>query len=213
MELLENTHVKNIQNILEIVGERIEGNLVCDKIPSNYIIHETIDKIRNLQYLCKGKKKICEIGINACHSLLIMLLENPDADYLLFDLNNHRYTEPCLKYIRNSFPNTKISVVYGNSIETITKYVMDHVDELNTYDLCHIDGGHTEDIFSVDYNNIKQLSKENSIVIFDDYDYGPIRDFVDKKVSNNEIIEYSDVGIKKTDRHFVYYYSREARFQ
>ena len=137
---------------------------------------------------------------------VIMLLENPDADYLLFDLNLHQYTDPCLQYIRTAFPNTKIQVIYGDSIETVTKYINDHPEELKSFDLCHIDGGHTEDIFSVDYSNIKELTNEASIIIFDDYDYDPIRNFIDKKVSDNEIIEYSGAGIKKTDRHFVYYY-------
>ena len=36
MELLENNHMQNIQNILQQIGETIEGNLICDKTPSNY---------------------------------------------------------------------------------------------------------------------------------------------------------------------------------
>jgi hypothetical protein len=51
------------------------------------------------------------------------------------------------------------------------------------------------------------LSKEKSIVIFDDYSYEPIQIFIDKKVYNNEICEYIDREIKKTDLHFIYYYT------
>lgn len=209
MELLDNNHMKNIQNILQQIGERIEGNLICDKTPSNYIIHETIDKIRNLQYLCKGKKKICEIGINACHSLLIMLLENPHADYLLFDLNLHQYTDPCLQYIKAAFPDTKIQVIYGNSIETLTKYVNDHPEELKSFDFCHIDGGHTDDIFTVDYNNIKELTNNDSIIIFDDYNFPDIFNFIDKKIKEGEIAQHDDPNIHKTNCHFIYNYVRK----
>ena len=87
MELLQNEHIKKITNILEEVGEQIEGNLICDVKPTNWTIQKNIHKIKNLQYLVKNKKKICEIGVNACHSLLLMLLVNPNADYLLFDLH------------------------------------------------------------------------------------------------------------------------------
>ena len=59
-----------------------------------------------------------------------MLLENPNAEYLLFDLNNHRYTLPCLQYIQSAFPSTKITAVFGNSVETISKYIFENNDEL-----------------------------------------------------------------------------------
>ena len=88
MNILNNIHILNISNILKSIGEQVEGNYICDKTPDNCIIHENIEKIINLQYLVKDKKKICEIGVNACHSLLLMLFINPTAEYLLFDLNN-----------------------------------------------------------------------------------------------------------------------------
>lgn len=207
MELAENEHVQNIGKILEMVGEQVEGNLVCDKHHENIIIDENLNKIRNLQYMCRGKKKIIEIGINACHSLLIMLLENPEAEYLLFDLNYHRYTEPTLYYLASAFPNTKISVYFGNSVETITNYINAHPEELNTYDLCHLDGGHTEDIFSVDYENMKKLVEPGAKVIFDDYDYFEIRDFLDKKLNGGDIREYYDKNLNRNDRHLIYRYS------
>ena len=206
MELIENEHVKNITNILEKIGERIEGNLMCDIEPSNWIIEGNINKIRNLQYLCKNKKKITEIGVNACHSLLIMLLENPTADYLLFDLNNHKYTEPTIDYVRKSFPNATIKIIYGNSVNTIGEYIAKNQDELNTYDLCHLDGGHTEDIFSVDYENMKKIMRKDSCVVFDDYNYEEIKNFIGKKLQQNEIKEHNDANIIKNDLHFIYQY-------
>ena len=190
MDLLDNIHIKRIEEILENIGERVEGNLVCDIHPKHYTISRNLDKIKNLRAACTGKERICEIGVNACHSLLIMLLENPTAEYLLFDLNNHEYTEPCLEYIKSAFPDTVIRAVYGNSVETINTYICEHRDELHTYDLCHIDGGHTPDIFVVDYHNIKSLSKVGSPVIFDDYDINDIRDFIHAMVAEKNIVEY-----------------------
>ena len=135
-----------------------------------------------------------------------MLLENQTADYLLFDLNYHKYTEPIINYIKNQFPKTNINIIYGNSIDTITKYISDNSEEINTYELIHLDGGHTEDIFSKDYNNSKKLIKIDGIVIFDDYDMTEIKNFIDKKIIQNEIIEYTNNNISKSDYHFIFKY-------
>jgi hypothetical protein len=132
-----------------------------------------------------------------------MLLENPTAEYLLFDLNNHEYTEPCLEYIKSAFPDTVIRAVYGNSVETINTYICEHRDELHTYDLCHIDGGHTPDIFVVDYHNIKSLSKVGSPVIFDDYDINDIRDFIHAMVAEKNIVAHAANRSAKTLYRFL----------
>ena len=135
-----------------------------------------------------------------------MLLENPTAEYLVFDLNNHRYTEPCMQYIRAAFPTANIKTVYGNSIETVRRYIHEHADELHTYDLCHIDGGHTPDVFTADFENIRYLSKKGSPVIFDDYDMGDIRAFVDAKIASNDIAKYEYTDLIKTMYHFIFWY-------
>ena len=61
--------------------------------------------------------------MNGCHSLLLMLLINPTAEYLLFDLGNHKYTLPALNYIKKQFVDTKINIILGNSVETISEYI------------------------------------------------------------------------------------------
>lgn len=206
MDLIENKYIKGITQILEDIGERVEGNLICDINPRNWTIERNISKIKNLQYLCRNKRKIIEIGVNACHSLLLMLLINPDAEYLLFDLNFHKYTNPIIQYIKKEFPNTKINIIYGNSVETINKYILDNADQLNSYDLIHLDGGHTEDIFTEDYNNSKKLIRDDGVVIFDDYDFRDINNFINKMVKKNEIVEYTDKNIIQNKLHFIYKY-------
>jgi hypothetical protein len=206
MELLENEYIEGITKILESVGETVEGNLICDIHPRNWTIEHNITKIKNLQYLCKNKKKIIEIGVNACHSLLLMLLINPDAEYLLFDLNLHKYTNPAIEYIKKEFPNTKINILYGNSVETINKYIVDNPNQINSYDLIHLDGGHTEDIFSEDYNNSKKLIIDNGVIIFDDSNLSDINNFICRMIDEKEIAEYTDENIIKNNLHFIYKY-------
>jgi len=206
MNLLENIHFINLTTILKNYNEHIEGNLICDIRPDNYILLNNYAKILNIQLLVKNKKKIIEIGINACHSLLLMLLVNPDAEYLLFDINIHSYTEPTLNYIKNAFPNTKFTIIYGDSVQTIKEYINNNISELNTYDFCHIDGGHMEYVFNSDYENIKKLANKDSIIVFDDYDNPHIYNFLNNKLLKNEIIKYKQNNILDTDKHLIYNY-------
>ena len=62
MDLIENIHIKNITDILKNIGERVEGNLLCDIYPDNWTYSRNISKIKNLQFMCKDKTKIIEIG-------------------------------------------------------------------------------------------------------------------------------------------------------
>lgn len=199
-----NTHFTNIADILRNVGERVEGNLVCDVSPDNIVMGANKEKIHNLQYLSRGKKRICEIGVNAGHSLLFMLEQNPTAEYFLFDLGNHGYTGPCLDYIRTQYPDTKIHIVYGDSKETIPNFIMNNKDLIGTFDLIHIDGGHR--IFEVasDFYNCRYLSSEDGLSIFDDYNYSNIKEFINNRVSIGTITEYNDENLHKTPKHFVY---------
>jgi len=210
MELLHNPHVEALTKILEEVGERVEGNLVCDIHPRNWTVAHNLAKIRNLQRLCKDKKKIVEIGVNACHSLLIMLLENPHAEYLLFDLNNHRYTHRTLDYITQTFSSSKITVVYGDSVATVAAYITEHEADLRSYDFVHLDGGHTEDVFGHDYGHCKRLVAPSGIVVFDDYNMPDIQRFLQRKVVAGEIVGYTDNLLIPTDLHFVYQYADGA---
>ena len=204
MDLQENIHVKAIADILLKTGDFVEGNMICDMNPNNFTISQNLVKIQNIRTLVAGKGKVCEIGVNACHSLLMMLLVNPTAEYLLFDLGNHRYTAPCLEYLRSAFPSAKIQIIYGNSVETVAAYIKENPTECGTYDFCHIDGGHTEDVFSHDFLHIKSLAAKDAAIVFDDYDLGPIEQYIKGKLAKNEITQFK--GSIPTNRHFIYSY-------
>jgi hypothetical protein len=195
MDLRNNLHVQNIAKILHNIGERVEGNMICDIKPDNYVIDRNIAKIRNIQKLAAGKAKICEIDVNAGHSLLLMLMVNPTAAYTLFDLGYHKYTAPCIEYLQKAFPSATIQITYGNSVETVALHE-------GSYDLVHIDGGHEPEIFEQDYNNVKRLAK--GLVIFDDFDYPTIRSFLDYKIGAGEI---EPVEESPTDQHLIYRYT------
>ena len=203
-DLFNNIHIKNLSVILKNIGEKIEGNMICDIKPDNYVINNNIEKIKNIFNLVKNKKKICEIGVNACHSLLIMLLSNSDAEYQLFDLGYHKYTSKCLEYIKNIFPNTKINMIYGNSVNTVSDFLKNNIDENYSFDICHIDGGHTPDIFIHDYENSKKIIKNDGLIVFDDYNFYDIKNYIDNKIIQKEIMFYESENIYQTNKQAIF---------
>ena len=204
IDTIINYNITQIANILNSIGERVEGNLICDVSADNLVIQRNLDKIQNLKYLSKGKQRICEIGINAGHSLVLMLEQNDEAEYFLFDLNNHKYTEPCLEFISKQFPNTKIQKYFGDSKVTINDFVKIHSEYENTFDLIHIDGGHDLPEIISDFETTKKLATTDCIFIFDDYNYPTIKSFIDYKISINEIEKVIDENLIQTNLHFVY---------
>ena len=195
-------HMFNIADILNKVGERIEGNLICDISSDNLTDEVNRSKIHNLLKLSEGKSKICEIGVNAGHSLLLMVSSNPAAEYVLFDLGGHRYTRPCVEYIKNAYPSTKITEVYGDSNLTLREYVSSN--EPNTFDMIHIDGGHETHTVVNDFIYTQFLLKKDGVVIFDDYNFGNIKQVVDYYVSRNIIVKYNEDGLMETNLHYIY---------
>lgn len=195
-------HYKEIKKIIDTFNEKVEGNFICHTTTDNLIIDRNREKILNLQTLAKNKKNICEIGINAGHSLLLMLDINPDANYYLFDNNMHKYTEPCLNYIKTCYPNTKFFVRFGDSKETLPEFIKENQDKLNHFDLVHVDGGHGTKEIKADYKNSLLLSNTGSPIIFDDYNLPKIRRFIDSKLLTKEVIELKNYN--KTPYHIVY---------
>ena len=196
----------DIAKILNEVGERVEGNLVCDVSSDNVLITENSEKIHNIQYLAKNKTKICEIGVNAGHSLLIMLEQNSTAHYQLFDLGHHRYTRPCLEYIKTQYPHTQIDIVYGDSKNTIRTHILENKKELSSYDLIHIDGGHDNLELSSDFYMCSFLNRENGILIMDDYNFPNIKKFMDVRAAVKLIKRYQNSNLKPTNKQFIYTY-------
>lgn len=195
-------HFQELARILDSLGERVEGNFVCDIEASYDTRDRNAQKIKNLQQLVAEKKRICEIGINAGHSLLLMLEIMPTAHYLLFDLNLHRYTEPCLAYVRSQFPKATFTVVFGDSKDTVPKYIQEHTSECGTYDVIHIDGGHLIKDVKSDYRWTQHLASPTGSFVFDDYDMPEIRNFLDERLANGEIIRLPLPH--QTSQHIVY---------
>lgn len=83
-------------------------------------------------------KVMCEIGFNAGHSALALLMGNPRARYIAFDALYLKWTQPMIQFLQTSFPN-RIELVPGPSIDTVPRY---RPDGFPGCDLISIDGRH-----------------------------------------------------------------------
>lgn len=192
--------IETLDKIIEDSGGPLEGNCYYawgNKTNNDTIIIQSLaNKRLNYQQAIINKKNVCEIGFNAGHSLLYMLLVNPTAEYTLFDLGEHLYSKPCLEYIRSLFPTTKIKMFWGDSRKTMVEYLSNPSHQ--TFDCIHIDGGHTPEVFEKDWVNSYSLAKDNAIIIFNDTDLPVIHCFVNDQIKKN--LAYESVDFLETQR-------------
>jgi hypothetical protein len=108
---------------------------------------------------------IAEIGFNAGHSCVCLLVLFPESKITVFDLCEHTYTEECFNLLNTLFPN-RIKLIKGDSTQTVPLF------NTNDYDLVHIDGGHFEDVPFKDLNNTyNHLLSDTGYIIYDDTHY------------------------------------------
>jgi predicted O-methyltransferase YrrM len=190
-------HVTALAKILADIGEQVEGNFICDYAPHNDVRGHNSDKIHNLQTLVRGKTRVCEVGFNAGHSLLLMIDVNPTAEYVLFDIGIHAYTRPCFEYLRAAYPSTSMTIIYGDSKETLPAYQ-------GSFDLIHIDGGHLLPELTSDYTQSLRLIQPGCPIVFDDTDYPTIATFLNAKLAAGEVRQHTETpGLKSTGRHLI----------
>ena len=110
----------------------------------------------------KNVKNVLEIGTYMGHSLLIMLLSNPDLKITCIDISNE-YTFPAVT-ILNKYFNNAINFINSDSLSILEKIEY-------KFDFFHIDGHHDDNYISNEFILIKNLnnSSDNVLrIIFDD---------------------------------------------
>jgi hypothetical protein len=187
----KNKFLDGLKNIIINSKCNLEGNYFCLDNGFN-IIPELYPKQLNL-FWCgiQANKNVCEIGFNAGHSAMLILLGKniENLNFTIFDIGNHLYTRPCFEYIQSNFSNVNFEYIEGDSTITIPKWIDNNKDLMGKYDLVHVDGGHTEDCISNDMINADILIKINGIIVIDDTDYEIINKYVDLYISKGNYIE------------------------
>ena len=112
----------------------------------------------------KNVQNVLEIGTYMGHSLLIMLLSNPQLHITCVDIDD-RYTRPAINVLNKYFNNT-INFIHSDSLSALKKME-------KKFDFFHIDGHHNNDYISNEFYLIQKLNNrpDNVLrVLFDDQD-------------------------------------------
>ena len=183
--------MNDLKNIIINSNSLLEGNCIY--------FHDTFTPYpelysKQLNLFLAGKtitSRICEIGFNAGHSAMLMLLgRNKDyLDFTIFDIGWHPYTKPCFEYVKNKFSHVNFEYIEGNSIITMPEWISKNQHLIGSYDMVHVDGGHTEECISNDMKNMDLLIKINGIVIIDDTNSIIINEYVNLYVNSGKYID------------------------
>lgn len=189
--------LKDIVKIVTDSGAELEGNAFYHS-GTFYIYPELFNKQVNLFWCGKqATTRICEIGFNAGHSSMLMLLgrDKTPIDFTTFDIGHHAYTKPCVNYIQSKFPHVRLEYVEGDSIITLPKWIEENKSLIGSYDVVHVDGGHSDECIVNDMKNADILVKKNGLIIIDDTHHDNINSYLNLFLSFGD---YNEVKVLET---------------
>jgi hypothetical protein len=125
----------------------------------------------------KLSTRALEVGVYLGHSLLILLLSNPDLIIDCID-NDSRFSPIVVDYLNSNF-NNRVKFYLGNANETLEKMT-------EKYDLIHIDADHNEEAVAKQFELSLKCCAKNAYIVFDDYFDNP--NCINNWISN-DIIE------------------------
>jgi len=163
-KLLENKHI--FYEIYEACGNKFCkgcGSYLFEGQTYNYS-DQMYEKQELLFNSMKNVKNVLEIGTYMGHSLLIMLLSNPQLQITCVDISDE-YTLPAVNVL-NKYFNNAIHFIHSDSLSALVKIE-------KKFDFFHIDGFHDNDYITNEFILIQKLNDtpDNVLrVIFDDQD-------------------------------------------
>jgi hypothetical protein len=166
-KLLEHKNI--FYEIYEACGNKFckgSGSYLFDGQTYNYcdLMYEKQELLFNR---VKNVKHVLEIGTYMGHSLLIMLLSNPQLQITCVDISDE-FTLPAINVL-NKYFNNAIYFIHSDSLSALKKIE-------NKFDFFHIDGEHDNDYISTEFCLIQKLnSRPDNIlrVLFDDQECLP----------------------------------------
>jgi hypothetical protein len=184
-------YLDDLKQIVINSNSTLEGN--C------FYYHSTLNDFpelysKQLNLFWCGKQaieNICEIGFNAGHSTMLLLLgrSNTLLNFTIFDIGHHSYTKPSYEYIKSKFLFVNFEYVEGDSTSTMPEWINNHSELMYKYDVVHVDGGHCEHCISNDMKNADLLVKKDGIIIIDDSHIESINKYINLYLSNGNYHE------------------------
>jgi predicted O-methyltransferase YrrM len=138
-----------------------------------------LKKQEDLYRYSMNAKNVLEVGVYVGHSLLIMLLANPNMRITAIDIDN-RFTQPAIDYLNRVF-GYRITFIHADAINGLQSLPYD------TFDLVHIDADHNDNAVYKQFMASMPLAKDKALFIFDDYD--AVKSTIDGFVTDG-ILEY-----------------------
>jgi predicted O-methyltransferase YrrM len=190
-------------------GEPIEGNLCypnnagADWILANEPLADdaVVKKRINLATVARSSTSFLEIGFNAGHSALIILMANPDLSLFCVDIGQRAYTHRAIEHLRKRF-GTRLQAWVGDSREVLPQLYVRH--PLLKFDAIHVDGGHSEGIAFADMSNALRMARSDAYFIVDDMPHPPIaKAFLEVLAAGFLRRSPTDAGLEKTPYHEI----------
>ncbi|MGE0754310.1 MAG: class I SAM-dependent methyltransferase [Alphaproteobacteria bacterium] len=184
-----------LNQLVAACGEPVEGNLFYEHHDASFPHAKLSDRFekkrQNLLACCRGRTHLLEIGINAGHSALWVLHNNPEIVYHGIDLFKHRYTSPAIQFLKDTF-GERVRYHSGNSM-MILPQLRAYNPQL-CYDVIHIDGGHSLDCCKADTYNALSLAAPNAWILIDDTDLPQIREISEILVHDGILTSHKPEG-------------------
>lgn len=175
--LLENFyHFEEIHRILEGGWQYGWGSYLFNGQEYTYQ-RETLKKQEALFNVGKTCFNVLEVGVYLGHSLLILLISNPNLRITCVD-NDDRFSPKVVNYLNKMF-NNRITFFLGDAVKTVEK--LQYVE----FDCIHIDADHYEAAVNAQFNVCVKYAKPNAFIVFDDYE--AVQPLIDGWISNGTL--------------------------
>ncbi len=125
---------------------------------------ESYEKQELLFQKAKHATHALEVGSYVGHSLLIMLLANPELRITSIDIDN-KFTGPAVKLLNERFGN-RVRFIHAHSEVGLSKLL----EEGAKFDFFHLDGDHTEQLIIREYEFCRKMNAchPRMKILFDD---------------------------------------------
>ena len=135
---------------------------------------ETFKKQEALFQVGKASTRVLEIGVYLGHSLLLLLLANPNLEITCID-NDSKFSPSAVQYLNKHFGN-RIRFYLGDSTDVLSR------EKLGQFDCIHIDADHREDAVANEFALSRPLASPGAFFVFDDYE--ALRPLIDGYISS-----------------------------
>ncbi len=188
-------------------GEAVEGN-VCywHETPGQALVQHPptrdaahVGKRINLAVLAGRHHSALEIGLNAGHSALLLLLGNPALHLFSVDLCMHAYTRVAAAHLKARF-GRRFHFLEDDSREVLPRMAVEH--PRRRFDLLHVDGGHGASLAYTDISNSLRMAAQGADLVFDDVNAPHLGEVVEAFIRHGWLLPLRDTrGLVETPLH------------